>query len=362
MISTIKNLAFGLILGSIIFNINSVETKNKPGFIFFTTLYNEKDIDRICEFIICLESNLKHSMLKKIHILYDYSKDDNNCLLLNYLKNKKITIDYINKRPTYEDFFNISNSLYEKSKIIIANADIFFDESLNLLQNYDLKNTFIGLTRWDLKKNGTTTLFMNYSQDSWIFQAPIKKIKSDFPLGILGCENALMDYIISNKFIAINPCYSIKSYHLHLSAIRNYSKDYHIKTRPGYKAIPHNYLAKRNVQPKASLELLAYNYAKKNNLLNLVNLMLELAISAELKNIGWPISVITKENVDKIHAGKTALHFAIINEHLTLINLLIDFGANCLLKNDLGLSALDYAKQTNNTKLIDTLINNVQKY
>ena len=315
------------------FNILSQEKNNN--FVVFTSLYNEKNLERICEYIICLESNLKNKMIKQIHILYDKSRDDGKCLLLNYLKNKNVKIDFIKERPTYEYLFNLSNVKYPKSKIIICNADIYFDETLNLLSDYNLNNTFIGLTRWDVNKGGSTQLFMKASQDTWILQTPIRKFKSDFKLGVLGCDNAIMDQAVKNKFLTINPCLSIKTYHLHLSAIRNYSKKHHIQWGKDFKFLDYSYLVKRSEKNVfiPSLQLLAYYYAKNNNLINLVNLMLPLAIAAELKKFNWPLKEINKANINNVYLGETALSFAKKNKHLELVNLLLDFEANASIKD-----------------------------
>ncbi|MDR3646390.1 MAG: hypothetical protein P4L22_02500 [Candidatus Babeliales bacterium] len=270
-------IALFFIFGNIFLNNLS------QGFILFTSLYNETNLDRICEYIICLEANLKNKMIKKIHILYDKSKDDDKCLLHAYLKQKKVIINYISKRPTYEEIFNLSNSIYPKSRIIISNADIYFDESLNLLSNYSLKNKFMGLTRWDVKKGGATKLYRNLSQDSWIYKTPIKNFKSDFELGVLGCENALIEQVLKNKFKAENPCFSIITYHLHLSGIRNYDKQFYIKTGPEYIPLNHSSLGQRKLERinTSKLKWLAYEYAKSKNLKMLANLMLDVINSID---------------------------------------------------------------------------------
>ncbi|MDR3646389.1 MAG: hypothetical protein P4L22_02495 [Candidatus Babeliales bacterium] len=290
MNTPIIKIIFTLVILNTVFSDLIIPEDNR--FVLLTSLYNETNLDRISEYIICLEANLRNKMIKKIHVMYDNSKDDDECILFNYLMKRKVIIKPINKRPTYEDCFNLSNLLYPNSKIIISNADIYFDETLNLLSNYNLTNIFIGLTRWNININETPTLYHKLSQDSWIFCTPIKKFKSDFELGVLGCDNALIDHVKSNNFITINPCLSIKTYHLQLSGIRNYSKEHTIKCRPGYNPLDHSYLYKRSLEQdintlnkgielynkyKAySLEWQAYNYAIKNDLKEMADLILTL--------------------------------------------------------------------------------------
>jgi len=48
----------------------------KSPFILITTLYNETNHERVKEYITCLEKNLRHPLIDKIHVLYDTTKDD----------------------------------------------------------------------------------------------------------------------------------------------------------------------------------------------------------------------------------------------------------------------------------------------
>jgi hypothetical protein len=56
------------------------------------------------------------------------------------------------------------------AKVILANADIFFDATLNLLDGYDFTNKFFALTRYDLLLDGSiqkmkTICFVLYTKN-----------------------------------------------------------------------------------------------------------------------------------------------------------------------------------------------------
>lgn len=197
-------------------------------FKLLTTLYNEKNEQRAAEFITCMENNLRNSSIDTIHVLYDTAKDDaHGSVILDYLKSRNITISYIQERATYGDFFKLANEMYPHCKIIVSNADIFFNETLTALEPYDLGNKFLTLTRWNVSRDGILVAFdpTGGCQDTWIFQTPLSKFKNDaIKIGILGCEHAIAYQAKQSGLELFNPSLSIQCCHLHLSEIRNYAR------------------------------------------------------------------------------------------------------------------------------------------
>jgi hypothetical protein len=203
---------------------------NPEKFKLITILYNETNEERIAEYLTCLEKNLAHDSIGQMHVIYDTSKDDKKNIILNYLKSKNIPITFINGRATYSFCFDLANELYPNSKIILSNADIYFNETLGLLDNYDLINKFLLLTRWDIHKDGTLSLHAfspnkkSYSQDSWFFSTPFSFQGGNIYLGIPGCDGTIASHAKKNGLALLNPCFSIQGCHLHLSELRNYDK------------------------------------------------------------------------------------------------------------------------------------------
>ena len=199
-------------------------------FKLLTTLYNEKNPSRAQEFITCLEKNLRHPSIDTVHVLYDTAKDDaNGSMILDYLKSHNVTISYISERASFGDFFKCANKTYPHSNIIVSNADIFFNDTLTLLEPCDLRNKFLALTRWDVTNMGDLVEFypLGYSQDVWIFQTPLRPFEVDaIKMGILGCDPAIAYQAQHSGLIVSNPSHSIQCCHLHRSQIRNYGRQY----------------------------------------------------------------------------------------------------------------------------------------
>lgn len=199
-------------------------------FILITSLYNEKNEARIAEYITCMEKNLAHPLIDTIHVLYDFSNDTEENSVLNFLLSKPVTIHYIYGRSTYDQCFELVNLLHPDRRIIISNADIYFNKTLNLLDSYDLRGKFLALTRWDIQTDGSLKIFTwpgdqphSGSQDTWIFRAPIRSFEDKtIAIGVPHCDIRLSYQANKSGLIVRNPCLSIQCCHLHLSGIRNY--------------------------------------------------------------------------------------------------------------------------------------------
>jgi len=106
-------------------------------FVLITVLHNEHVGERVEEYITCLKRNLNHKMIEKIHVIYDSSNDKKTeeHPLLDYLQRLEIELAYVDVRPTFDSLFSIANTVYPYKKVIISNADIYFNQTLNVLIN-----------------------------------------------------------------------------------------------------------------------------------------------------------------------------------------------------------------------------------
>ena len=217
---------FPLVLTSIV-----TAKQDKGKFILMIMLYNETHPERIEEYKKCFDINMAHESIECIHVMYDMSKDDNENILYSYLEENGAIITKVNGRATFGYFFNEANRLYPNQKVIVSNADIYFDETLNLLLDYNLDKIFIALTRYD-KKGGKFQVRSRpfrggkpdpTAQDTWIFETPVIISGSErICLGVVGCDPAIAYKAAKAGYKVINCSYEIKCYHVHGSQIRHY--------------------------------------------------------------------------------------------------------------------------------------------
>ncbi len=217
-----------VILHLIVFSITGAKFK------MYTFLYNETNQERAQEYITCLETNLNHESIGSVCIAYDTSRDEpGDTPLLDYLKkleaSNQLSLVYIKSRPTYGYFFNLVNKTCPNERIILCNADIYFNDSLKLLDNFAFKkDMMLVLTRWNVTPDGELKQFHQHcrpeisSQDVWVFQSPIRRFNDDLTMGILHCDSKFAFRAYHAGFKLYNPCLDIQCCHYHLSDIRNY--------------------------------------------------------------------------------------------------------------------------------------------
>jgi hypothetical protein len=147
-----------------------------------------------------------------------------------WLLNPKITWEPIDLaahphgRPTFKAFFECVNryNTSPEDLNVVANADIVFDATLDLLKDRDLQGICVALGRWETNGEEDELLVWDNSQDVWIFQGRVRPLGwVDFPMGAWGCDNRLAWQLRHDDYILINPAKDIICRHVHGSAVRN---------------------------------------------------------------------------------------------------------------------------------------------
>jgi len=186
----------------------------------FTTWYNEKRSERVSEYLECIQKNIENQYIDKIYIMCDEGSE------FNHIQHSKIVLLNNMMRATYRKMFEVINEITTSYDInIIANTDIYFDNTIKLIFNKINSNRVFCLTRWDIKENGQS-LFHDRrdSQDAWIFLGKIRDgMQASFFLGKPGCDNRIAYEIMNAGYEVLNPSLSIILNHIHSSNIRNYS-------------------------------------------------------------------------------------------------------------------------------------------
>jgi len=196
-----------------------------------TQYFHHPDASRAAEIMECLKKNVECADIKTIILLTenDYSKD------WQHLKSTKIQQFIIKKRLTYAHFLQFVKDRVPKNTItMLANADIFMDSMLDLWR-INLKSKMLALLRWDITDTSDLDSAEIFgpradSQDTWIVLSDsVKEIEwayeqFDVQLGQPGCDNLFAGKMLQNRFVLYNPAMTFKTYHLHATEIRNYTK------------------------------------------------------------------------------------------------------------------------------------------
>ena len=202
-------------------NLNNKENfQQKNKIILLTQFYEPKWKLRYQEIKKCLLNNLNNKYISKIYLFCDGNFD-----FKEIFKNDKVDLSKIvqipSKRLSYKQVFEFSNKLSDEIKIL-ANSDIYFDDSLKKLYKLNFNKLFLSLTRYNII-NGKPVLqhFPSRSQDSWIWKDNLSIGKFDdynndgIYLGIWGCDNRINYIIKESGYYVKNYCKDIITYHLH---------------------------------------------------------------------------------------------------------------------------------------------------
>lgn len=206
---------------------------------------NEK---RQKEIMFCLKQNVNIKHIRLIYLLNEkiYTQSE---LGLNDIEMKKIKQINIGNRLLYSDVFLYVNKLKLSGYIVFSNSDIFFDNTLIKCKDIGLieKKCVCALLRYEynleygnnLNKSKLYTMsgkLTAVSQDTWIYHTDNKLDDNmisllNFNFGIPGCDNHFAYLMNSFGYKCLNIPWTIKTYHLHTTNIRNYNVKNKIKGR-----------------------------------------------------------------------------------------------------------------------------------
>lgn len=215
--------------------ISSFDEYPVPTCIFITQYFRHCLNRRAKEIRECLHRNEENPLIDEIHLL--------NEELYEECSGAKVRQFMLGERLKYCHVLDhIRKNVAKNTICIFANADIYTDGTLSNVWEINLENRFLSLLRWEDPNPAThreveslapCKLFGQRpdSQDTWIVKSdciqfdPMPPATDDFNIlfGKPGCDNAINVAFLRKKFLVINPALTIKTYHLHSSAIRDYN-------------------------------------------------------------------------------------------------------------------------------------------
>eukprot|EP01041_Mallomonas_annulata_P005995 gene5995-12081_t len=162
-----------------------------------------------------LSRNLANSAIETIVLMTNqiYSFTD----LPNIYKIRQVIIS---GRLTFEKAFKLANAgfsynkNYSNSIVIIANSDIYFDNTLENLQYINFTQKVLALSKWKHEHGDESITFSprTDSQDAWVFspRLPNELIKQmNFYLGAPRCDNRVARIFVDMGYDVLNPVFYV---------------------------------------------------------------------------------------------------------------------------------------------------------
>ena len=224
------------LISSAAYGLSKETTLSPPRPLYFITqFFVSPKPRRSAEIVHTLQKNAECNYVDKIILLNERQYE----LPVSSLKIEQHVIGH------RLNFRTVLQYIYEKVPsdvlVVIANSDIYLDDSWRLLWSLSMRSTFLSLLRWDVQENPQEkpVLFgpRSDSQDTWVISSNSVKERSwnwptlDIPFGQNGCDNAINVEMLRNKYMVANPCMSLTTNHVHTSGIRTY-KNLDILSKP----------------------------------------------------------------------------------------------------------------------------------
>ena len=190
----------------------------------FTPYFAARTPERQAELDLCLHMNLQCDAVTRLVLLVDDGHQPP-------MTHPKLTVRPMPARPSYLQWIELSRELPPGGVSILANTDIYFDDSLRFVhETLAAPQRFIALSRFE--KLGTEFKphpNPRWSQDVWglrtgqALPAPLLKAL-DIPLGVPRCDNKIAYLFAVHGWTVHNPMAFVQSVHVHETQQRSYDK------------------------------------------------------------------------------------------------------------------------------------------
>ncbi len=187
-----------------------------------TTFYLDSLPARQEELRDCLHRNINNPCISHLYVLLEEGADNEPLL-----SSPKVTSLPVPKgRQTYADLVAVANKYCLGGIVILANSDIFFDQTITVLSTIDMTDTLFVLTRKDLRQDRAARWsFHQISSDAWAMRAPISTEGLKIELGKMGCESLFVGRMFRAGYAVKNISLDVACYHLHTTEKRNYNSE-----------------------------------------------------------------------------------------------------------------------------------------
>jgi hypothetical protein len=195
---------------------------------FITSLYDEFNLIRLIEYLAAFIINT--DVFYKFIIFYESSNNILFDIIKIHIEKSNINRDRIhfihfNLRPKFEDLFSTGKDVGENKVLVVANADICFDNSVNNIIDNINSDDFIVLSRRDFTSVGSQLNLIRldhgcantFSADAWLVKTPFNPdFRLDYEIGTIHCDSFInFQAGHSARYKISNPCLTTSIYHLH---------------------------------------------------------------------------------------------------------------------------------------------------
>jgi hypothetical protein len=193
--------------------------------IIATEFYMPKSQARLDEIVCAISHN--DDVAEMILVFINSNEQESVSFAKKYLNFKNVWQVHLPRRQTFGSIFEAVNK--EDDTVAVCNNDISFtQEAVDIINNDDMENKFLCLTRWDKGQLKMPATSRKFSQDAWVFKPRFISEKiinsSQFYFGVPGCDNRIAFNAVVSGMKVLNPCELVRIDHHHSSDEKNYQR------------------------------------------------------------------------------------------------------------------------------------------
>lgn len=184
---------------------------------------SKERLDEIVEAISC-----NHDVAEMVLVFINSNEQESVSFAKKHLNFKNLYPIRFPERQTFGSIFEAVRK--EDDTFAVCNNDISFtQEAVDIINNDDMENKFLCLTRWDNGQLKTPATSRKFSQDAWVFKYPSMNQQmidtSQFYFGLPGCDNRIAFNAVVSGMNVLNPCEIVRIDHHHASDERSYKRN-----------------------------------------------------------------------------------------------------------------------------------------
>jgi hypothetical protein len=193
----------------------------------YVSYYIDPRPDRAKEIDACLKTNLASGHFDTATIYTDVPAQELAERFAGLTAGCNVIFNHDTPRPTFAQMFDHARSMTGSMEVVhvFANSDIVFDSTIIAGAKTITTKQAFALTRWDMTVDHRA-VFMDRvdSQDVLMLKGVIADVPgANFTQGAAGCDNKIAFLLKQAGYKVLNPSKDIRTYHMHLSGVRNYS-------------------------------------------------------------------------------------------------------------------------------------------
>lgn len=227
-----------------------------PDLYHITGVYFEERDQRANEICDAIQMNVANPAIKEVHLRVEEDpekflgavkdgKRKPDQRLAELMQSSKVVVSVLGRCAQYQDFFDYAADRLDGKIVVLTNADIGLEPSIERVHEADFSDAFLCISRREYIWRPPTC------QDAWVFRVPLR-CRAEWKFGYPGSEVKLAYEVEQQGYRVCNPSPVIKVRHFHWTQKRRYKIPEDIIPGPHRDTYPSDMRPVRKDRPRGT--------------------------------------------------------------------------------------------------------------